>query len=95
MKCTNTKLGGVTNTTKDRNIMQRGQGEMWQEITKQATTHKKHANTLNVEQYESVRENPQKQQHWKRFQEQHIRYAVQRDMLAIKANIFSATYEKA
>lgn len=46
---------------------------MWQEITKQDTTHKKHTNTLNLEQYESVRENPQKQKHWKRFWEQHIR----------------------
>lgn len=61
MKCTNTKLGGVTNTSEDRNIIQRPQGEMWQEITKQATTHKKHSNTLNLEQCESMRENPQKQ----------------------------------
>lgn len=30
MKCTNdTKLGRVTNTSEDRNIMQRPQGEMW------------------------------------------------------------------
>lgn len=34
MKCTNTKLGGDTNTIEDRNIIQRPQGEMWQEITK-------------------------------------------------------------
>lgn len=42
MKCTNdTKLGRVTNSSEDRSIMQRPQGEMWAGNNKKATTQKK------------------------------------------------------